>query len=209
MTGEAKGVLRWRNRRLVLTMAALAALASAAWLWGLVWFTWQLPTEVDEPDRPTDVIVVLTGGSGRIQAGIELLTAGRARKLFISGVGSGIGLQEILHTSEAPPAELDCCVTLGHQASSTFGNAIETAVWMRENGLHSLRLVTAAYHMPRSLLQFRRAMPEMKIVPHPVFSENFRQDDWWLWPGSASLIVSEYNKYLVALALDRRAGPSS
>jgi hypothetical protein len=49
-------------------------------------------------------------------------------------------------------------------------------------------------------------MPDLEIVPHPVFSENFRQEDWWLWPGSASLIVSEYNKYLVALVLDRRAG---
>lgn len=208
MTGEAKGVPRWRNRRLVLGLAAVATAAAAAWLWGLVWFTWQLPTMVDEPTRTTDVIVVLTGGSGRIQEGIELLAAGRARKLFISGVGSGIGLQEILHISQPPPAELECCVTLGHQASSTFGNAIETAVWMRETDLHSLRLVTAAYHMPRSLLQFRRAMPEMEIVPHPVFSENFRQEDWWRWPGSASLIVTEYNKYLVALALDRRAGPT-
>jgi uncharacterized SAM-binding protein YcdF (DUF218 family) len=207
MTGEAKVAPRWINRRLLLGMAALAALAFGAWLWGLVWFTWQLPTVVAEPTRTTDVIVVLTGGSGRIQEGIELLTAGRAQKLFISGVSPGVGVQEILRVSQVPPADLECCVTLGYQASSTFGNAIETAVWMRENGFHSLRLVTAAYHMPRSLLQFRRAMPDLEIIPHPVFSENFRQEDWWRWPGSASLIVSEYNKYLVALALDRRAGP--
>ena len=68
----------------------------------------------------------------------------------------------------------------------------------REQDLRSLRLVTAAYHMPRSLLEFRHAMPEIEIVPHPVFPENFKQRDWWRWPGSASLIVREYSKYLVA-----------
>jgi uncharacterized SAM-binding protein YcdF (DUF218 family) len=60
--------------------------------------------------------------------------------------------------------------------------------------------------MPRSLLQFRRAMPDLDIVPNPVFSENFRQGDWWRWPGSASLIVTEYSKYLVALAYNRGTG---
>ncbi len=43
-------------------------------------------------------------------------------------------------------------------------------------------------------------MPELEIVPHPVFPEHVKQRDWWRWPGSASLIISEYNKYLVALA---------
>jgi uncharacterized SAM-binding protein YcdF (DUF218 family) len=71
---------------------------------------------------------------------------------------------------------------------------------MREQGLRSLRLVTAAYHMPRSLLEFRRVLPNAEIVPHPVFPEPVKQRGWWPWPGSASLIVSEYSKYLVARA---------
>ncbi|HEY5597180.1 MAG TPA: YdcF family protein, partial [Kiloniellales bacterium] len=203
--GDAKQSPGPRNRRLLWRLAGLAGLVVAAWLSGLVWFTAQLPSTVDDPTRATDAIVVLTGGSGRVLEGIELLAAGRARKLLISGVNPGVDMEELLRFSQRSPAELECCVTLGYQASSTFGNAIETARWMRGNGLHSLRLVTAAYHMPRSLLQFRRAMPEIDIIPHPVFSEHFRQDDWWRWPGSATLIVSEYSKYLVALALDRRA----
>ena len=39
-----------------------------------------------------------------------------------------------------------------------------------------------------------------EIVPHPVFTDAFKRDDWWLWPGSSSLLISEYTKYLVALA---------
>jgi len=205
MNDQAKDAQRPRDRRLLWSFAALTGLAFAAWLAGLVWFTSMLPTGIEDATRPADAIVVLTGGSGRISAGLDLLAAGQARKLFISGVGPAVDVQELLRVSQRPATELECCVALGHQAGSTLGNAVETAGWMQDNGLHSLRLVTAAYHMPRSLLHFRRAMPDIEIIPHPVFSENFRQDDWWRWPGSANLIVTEYSKYLIALVYDRRA----
>ena len=42
-------------------------------------------------------------------------------------------------------------------------------------GFHSLRLVTASYHMPRSMLEFARAMPDIAIVPNPVFPEFMRE----------------------------------
>ena len=69
---------------------------------------------------------------------------------------------------------------------------------MQGQGYSSLRLVTAAYHMPRSLLEFSSAMPGMRIEPHPVFPEHVKQEYWWAWPGTMALMVSEYNKYLVA-----------
>ena len=71
---------------------------------------------------------------------------------------------------------------------------------MRQEGFNSLRLVTASYHMPRSLLEFSRVMPEVRIIPHPVFPERVKQERWWASPGTASLIVAEYQKYLLALA---------
>ena len=52
--------------------------------------------------------------------------------------------------------------------------------------------------MPRSLLEFRRTMPEIEILPHPVFPAHVKQEDWWRWPGSTNLLVSEYSKYLIA-----------
>ena len=70
---------------------------------------------------------------------------------------------------------------------------------MRRESFASLRLVTAGYHMPRSLLEFRRALPGVRIVPHPVFPERVRQADWWAFPGTAWLIVGEYVKYLGAI----------
>src|ERR1700736_5683632 len=80
-----------------------------------------------------------------------------------------------------------CCVVLGHRAVDTLGNAGETAQWMRQQGFHSLRLVTAWYHMRRSLLEFELAMPEIEIVPHPVFPDQVAHEHWWARPGGAGV----------------------
>ncbi|MEE8453338.1 MAG: YdcF family protein [Limibaculum sp.] len=200
MTVNKTRARRHRSRRLIRRLIGLAALFLGFWLVGLLWFATDLPVSVTAPARETDAIVVLTGGSGRVHQGLELLAQQRAKKLFISGVYRGVDVRELLSVSQQSPADLDCCIALGYEADSTRGNARETADWMRGQGLGSLRLVTAAYHMPRSLLEFRRVMPEIEIVPHPVFSKPVKQRDWWRWPGSASLIIGEYNKYLVALA---------
>ena len=93
---------------------------------------------------------------------------------------------------------MECCITLGYSADSTIGNAYETADWMRDQGFRSLRVVTANYHMRRSLLELSMAMPDMELVPHPVVAPTVHLDEWWLWPGTANLLVNEYNKLLVA-----------
>jgi uncharacterized SAM-binding protein YcdF (DUF218 family) len=191
---------RRRSARILRGLLLSLLAASLLWVTGLLWFGATLPTTVSEPERRTDAIVVLTGGSGRLGQGLELLAAHRAEKLFVSGVYRGVEVEELLVISQQSPEELQCCIALGYEADNTRGNAIESAAWIAEQGYRSLRLVTATYHMPRSLLEFRRAMPEIEIVPHPVFPPSFKQSRWFLWPGSAALVASEYAKYLLALA---------
>ena len=192
-----------RRRRLQLIAAAVAALL--AWFAGLLYFASSIPEDVADPQTATDAIVVLTGGSDRLQEGLRLLAAGKAKQLLISGVNQKASLADVLSRAQVPPESIPpllaaCCITVGYQADNTAGNAREAAAWMTAHNLHSLRLVTADYHMPRSLLEFARAMPGITILPHPVFPEEVKRDEWWLWPGTASLLVNEYHKYLVALA---------
>lgn len=178
-------------------LAIAVAAGFAFWLAGLVWFAIPQPTE----NKPvtTDAIVVLTGGSQRLQSGIELLLEGKGGKLFVSGVNQEVELAELLRVAGNPPDWVACCIALGHEAENTVGNARETAQWIRQQGFRSLRLVTAWYHMPRSLLEFSRAMPETEIIAHPVFPEHVMQEHWWIWRGTAALLVSEYGKYLGTL----------
>jgi uncharacterized SAM-binding protein YcdF (DUF218 family) len=181
-------------KRIILILLVLLAV----WLGGLVRFAGEIPDAVSDPDSQTDAIVVLTGGSQRIETGLDLLAAGNAKMLFISGVHAGLEVPELLRTLNADEKLADK-IALGHEAADTRGNALETAGWMRAQGFHSMRLVTSAYHMPRSLLEFARAMPDISIIPNPVFADNVKQGEWWAWPGTASLIVDEYVKYLVVL----------
>ena len=108
-------------------------------------------------------------------------------------------LRHLLHHAHSFAGSYTSCIVLGYAADSTMGNAIETAKWMDAEHYRSLRIVTAAYHMPRSMLEFRRAMPQIRLIPNPVFPERVKSD-WWLWPGSAYLVLGEYHKYLAALA---------
>ena len=163
---------------------------------GFVWFAARPVPETQS--KSTDAIVVLTGGRMRLQSGIDLLRAGKGRKLFVSGVNQQVDLDELLRIS-GNADWASCCTALGHDADNTLGNARETAQWMRQQGFRSLRLVTAWYHMPRSLLELDRAMPEIEIIAHPVFPEETSQEYWWASRSTVVLLASEYGKYLAAL----------
>ena len=198
MAGELDSLKTWTPRQRLLRFLALFGVLAALWTAGLFWFAATLETEPELSDRRTDAIVVLTGGSLRVEQGIKLLSRGLADKLFVSGVAQGVDVKQLLKISREAPEDLSCCIALGYEADDTAGNARETADWMQAQGYASLRLVTAAYHMPRSLLEFRRTMPDVEILPHPVFPAHVKQADWWRWPGSTNLLVWEYSKYLIA-----------
>ncbi len=184
--------------RAIRIVVPIVAVAAIIWAGGLVWFARQIPPPGATDTGRTDAIVVLTGGAGRLDEGLRLLSADRAKKLFVSGVYRGVDVAALLRLARQKPGSLECCIMLGYAADNTVGNAHETAAWMRAEGYSSLRLVTASYHMPRSLLEFRRVMPGVGLVAHPVFPPRFKHSQWWLWPGTAGLIAREYNKYLVA-----------
>lgn len=169
------------------------------WLGGLLWFAVGLPRGVDDPETPTDGIVVLTGGSERLAAGLELLATGKAQRLFVSGVDAGTDRAALEGANPAHKELFACCVEIGREALDTAGNAREVSRWAAAQGYRSLRVVTASYHMPRALLEMRRVMPEVELVANPVFPEHVKIERWWAWPGTAFLIAREFTKYVVSL----------
>lgn len=171
--------------------------AFVIWTAGLFSFASNIPTDVAEPDMKTDAIVVLTGGSGRLRAGLDLLMTQHAEQLFVSGVYRGVDVDQLLKVQKQRPEDVENRISLG-DAINTRENARETADWMRANNLSSLRLVTAAYHMPRSLLEFKDVLADVMIAPHPVFPDHVKQSKWWAFPGTFALTVTEYNKFLLA-----------
>lgn len=162
----------------------LLAAVVLLWLAGWLWFSLTLPEPAALATR-TDAVVVLTGGGGRLARGLEVLAAGSAPRLLLSGVGRATRAQ----IAEANGVTLQQLrgVDLGYEAVDTRSNAEETARWVARNDFKSLRLVTSAGHMRRARLELSATLPAaVRIVPDAVPVEPRA-------PG----IATEYTKYLV------------
>lgn len=185
--------------RLIVTIGCLAVLI---WFAGFLWFTQQIARLTPPPMPHADGIVALTGGGGRIEAGLKLLQAGAGKKLLISGVHPEVTKETLLANENATgldPRLADCCVKLGYAAWTTDGNATEAADWARAEKFKSLIVVTAQYHLPRALLDFHRALPSVELVPYPLPRPAIDAAAWWQsWPAMKLLMV-EYTKYGGAL----------
>ncbi len=170
----------------VLTAAAIAVLA------GFAVFIESLPKPGGEAAvTAADGIVALTGEGRRLMPAMDLLEKGLGQRLLITGVNpaSKRAMKNLLHGGEL----FDCCVDLGFAALDTHGNAQEAASWAQRHHYSSLIIVTADYHMPRSLIEFGSEMPGVKLVPYPVpdVANGFNVQ-------TARRLGGEYFKYLAS-----------
>lgn len=193
------------GRRLAGVGMIVGASATIAFLAGFVVFTSVLPRTAAPVARPADAIVVLTGGPKRLTAGLLLLKKGMGTRLLITGVHKDTGFGDIRDAlmgdlAQTSMQELECCIDLDKAARDTVGNARETARWVRSRGYDSLIIVTASYHMPRSLIEFRRAMPNVTLTAYPVFPDSVPLNEWWQRRGTTTLLVREYMKFLYSLS---------
>lgn len=153
---------------------------------GFLGFAVTLPRPVS--GQETDVVIVPTGGPGRIARGIEVVEEGLAKELFVSGVDPEVTPQEFAAEFKVPRRLMRCCVKLGYLAVDTRSNAGEAAQWMKEHEFSTVRLVTTDWHMARAASEFSEALPEgTRIVKDAVKSQ----------PEFATLYL-EYNKLLAA-----------
>lgn len=186
----------WRLFR--SAMLLVLVVASSAFIGGFFVFADQVAT-AEKPLSPrADGIVALTGDTGRISAAIDLLGRESATRLLISGVDQAISTEALRKAFPARASLFSCCIDIGRNARDTRGNALETRDWVRDRGYRSLIIVTSAYHMPRSLAEMSRALPEIEFVPVPVQPVN-RDLSAWMSSGSTfRLLLMEYAKYIVS-----------
>lgn len=182
-------------RRIVVGIAG-GALALVAF--GFVLFANAVMRDPEVQNAHADGIVVLTGGQTRIAEAARLLEEKRGSRLLISGVNQKIGRPSLLKISGLDERTFNCCVDLGYAALNTVGNADETRRWAEALGYDRLIVVTASYHMPRSLAELAREMPNIELVPHPVAPDVLRRKAWWLDSTATRLLASEYIKFLPA-----------
>ncbi len=178
-------------RRRVSAVVGIGTIAIVlAWLAGFGWFLHLVGMPAQLPPH-ADGIVAFTGGPDRVETALRLLAQNRADKLLLSGIGGGAELSELARLADVDPLPLVAKVTIGRNAMTTRGNAIETAGWARANTIHSLLVVTAAYHMPRALAELSRSVPTIDLYPVPVAASRHVP---------LRLLAEEYVKYLASVA---------
>jgi len=183
---------------LALAIVGLAAIALAA---GFIDFADSAAGARMPADPRAEGIVVLTGGSARIDRALDLLVEGRGQRLLISGVNPAVSEQTLAQAlGGASGVALECCVDLGHAARDTIGNAIETRKWAERQHFSSLLVVTSDYHMRRSMAELASAMPDMRLLAVPINNPDLNLVDWWKEPHTFALLAREYGKYLLTVA---------
>lgn len=192
-------------------LRAITAVVLAAYLLGFLLFASGLPRAPADL-HPVQGVVALTGGHMRIDTAYRLFCYDNiGERLLISGVypenrrEAFFARLKTIDDAYPPDRRKDCedrrsAIDLGYAAENTRGNAREAAAWARFYKLDTLLIVTARYHMPRSLTEFREAMPKNRIVAYPIDPDGIPQS-WWLDVRAIRLLHTEYAKYLVASVL--------
>ena len=135
----------------------------------------------------TDAIVVITGGSGRIEHGIAVLKDKRAKRLLVAGADPAVTKADLIRRLRGNGRLVHCCVDLGSESVDTRSNAEEASRWLARNRYRSFRLVTSDWHMRRARYDFREVLGDRyEIVPDAVRTE----------PHFTTLF-GEYNKYVL------------
>lgn len=184
--------------RFALALAAFAVFLFAGGFLLFATHVGKLSTPAD-PDS-ADAIIVLTGGSARVETGVELLMAGKGRRLLISGVNPMARVEDLRRATNGDRDLFACCVDIDHAALDTIGNAEESARWLVEHAFASVILVTNNYHMPRSLMEMRRYVGALELQPYPVVTGRLDSGEWLRRPAALRVLFTEYVKLLGAFA---------
>ena len=161
-----------------------------------------------EPFDRADAIVTLAGGPVRLERGLDLLAAGKADVLLLSGVGPTVSLKQIFPERDLSALRPGQVILLESRSTSTYENAIEawavlSARTWKGSGesdsrpLREVVLLTANYHMLRARYVFRRVFPpEVTLRLYPVQVENVEPGLWWRDSHARRVVLTEYLKYV-------------
>jgi uncharacterized SAM-binding protein YcdF (DUF218 family) len=154
---------------------------------GFVLFAFTLGKPAPANAATTDAAVVLTGGPGRIEHGIDVLKAHKAKRLLVAGVDPSVTKSDLVRRVPGSRKWIACCVDLGSESVDTRSNAEEAGRWLTRQNYNSLRLITSDWHMRRARYEFEKVLGrKYELVTDAVRTE----------PGFVTLF-GEYNKYLL------------
>jgi uncharacterized SAM-binding protein YcdF (DUF218 family) len=169
-------------------------LGLAAWL-----FPQQVLT-VDSGPVTADAMVVLGGGSmERSVRAAELFKAGEAPRIIVSGMGDDLANERVLEKNGVPKS----AIQLESRSHTTFENANNSILLLRQTGVRRVIIVTSWYHSRRAMATFEHLAPDIQFYSRPTYLGYANKDrriigshmrmeypkllGYWLWHGVCPL----------------------
>lgn len=153
--------------------------------------------------QAVDAIVAVSGGDTPARTGeaIDLYKHQWAQLLVFSGAAqdtSGPSNAEAMKRQALDAGVPENAILLDETSQTTKQNADNSIALFTQHDIHSVILVTSAYHQRRAGLEFgQRAGLKIKIINHPVKSDDQWSALWWLTPTGWWLALSELFKIAV------------
>jgi uncharacterized SAM-binding protein YcdF (DUF218 family) len=163
------------------------------------------PASPKVEDLPSvDLIVVLTGGQGRLREALSLLQNQKGKELLISGTFAQSTIDDILSANEISdfPEAYKSRIRLDPGSQRTVENVQEIRRVIERDQFQSVLVVTSNYHMKRTLWLLEEELarkPAIKVdlIPYPVSSPNFEVVSWWKSLAGWQILFSEYFKTIL------------
>ncbi|UTW55151.1 YdcF family protein [Kordiimonas sp. SCSIO 12610] len=177
-----------RKRAWYRTLYKIIFYSGAAWLIGLGFFYVTLPKPADiNHDNPlnAEALIVLTGGKNRLETALDILKKYPDKRLLISGVNPIVEQSELRALTGSENTLFDCCVDIDQVSENTAANAVEGSKWIQKNKFQTVIIITADYHIRRSMMLFQNQAPQITFTGHAVQTD-----------ADLSFLAREYNKYL-------------
>jgi len=175
---------RTAGRRLVIVTVGLGLAYFAVFQSPLVWWMAK-PLQMTAAPRQADAIVVFAGGVGesgkagggyqeRVKHAVELYQRGLAPYLiFSSGYTFVFQEAEVMRGLAVDLGVPVSAILLEEQAANTHENVQFVTQILEAHHWQTVLLVSSPYHMRRAVGTFRKAAPQITVIPDPVPSSQF------------------------------------
>ena len=174
---------------------------------------------VQDEAHPADAIVVLSGSlPDRILEAVDLYRAHLAPRIILTREQPLPGLATLRARGATLPEHHEQNISIAEQlgvpadaiavmptaTTSTLAETRALVAYLREQGVHSILLVTSKAHARRARLIFRTlAGPDLRIAICPSRYDPFSAEQWWHERAFVRRVVIEYGKLLNFVVIDR------
>ncbi|WP_341348331.1 YdcF family protein [Paenibacillus sp. FSL H3-0469] len=152
---------------------------------------------VSESPKQADVIIILSGGGGRVEQGVKLYKEGYAPQLLLSNAKEITGPAGDMRETALSLGIPESAILTEDAAESTYQNAQLTLPIMKQHGFKSAIVVSSDFHMRRVKFIFDHVYKKSGIELTYIGADSgYNAKAWWSDRYSRETTFNEYIKMI-------------